>query len=137
MSTTYLNINAVQRPFPFNVDENGRVMFSSNFTAQAHGDVDSWEQELRKLIVTAGLGTAGTDLFIGPDVTLPVGDGPYIQIIDTGGAAPFQAHGANGSLYERLSAQIVVRGAEYLVTRDRALAIWRTLHGVRNQTVAA
>jgi len=135
MSTRYLEILALQRPFPFNTDANNRIMFSVNFEALAAAPSDDWEQELVKLLTTAGLATFGTDTFIGPGSDPPSGAGPYITIIDTGGRAPDETH--NGSIYERLSAQIVIRAVDYQVARTRALAVWRELHGQRNVTVAA
>lgn len=131
----YVQVLAVQRPFPFNTDENGRVMFSCNFDAVAAGPVEQWEEEVVSVLSGAGLATLNTDAFIGPAAILPKGDGPYITVIDTGGLSPVETH--NGSIYERLSAQIVVRAAKYRVARTRALAIWRALDGLRNETVAA
>lgn len=133
----YLSIEAVQRPFAIGLDDLQRVMFSVNFQAIAAAPVNQWEEEIIKILNTAGLATSGTDTFIGPAVALPTGNGPYITVLDSGGTAPIQAHGATGSLYERLSAQVVVRAKSYTVARTRALAVWRALHGVRNLTVAA
>lgn len=132
----YLEILAVQRPFPFDQDDSARVMFSVNFDALAAAPVTAWEEELAKLINTAGLGTRGTDLFIGPAAVLPADHaGPLVSVIDTGGSMPEWTHQDDG--YERLSAQIVVRAASYVAARTRALAIWRVLDGVRNTTVVA
>lgn len=131
----YLEILAVQRPFQFDVDANKRVMFSANYQALAAAPVADWEREVYKLINTAGLGTLGTDTFISAAETLPVGDGPYVQILDSGGRATDETHGA--ARYERLSVQIVVTAKDYLAGRTRALAIWRVLDGQRNITVAA
>lgn len=131
----YLEILAVQRPFPFSVDESERTMFSCNFTALAAAPVTDWESEIMKILSNAGLATPGTDTFIDPAVTLPSGDGPYTQIEDTGGREPYEAH--RGEKYERLSIHIVVRGKNYIATRARALAIWRALDGKRNVSVAA
>lgn len=133
--TRYIEILSRQRPFPFNVDENGRTMFSANYDAQAAGPVADWEGEVAKLITAAGLGTAGVDLFIGPKAAIPVGNGPYITILDTGGRSPDETQ--NGSKYERMSVQIVVRAQGYTQARTRALAIWRLLDGKRGVTVTA
>ena len=136
-SARYLSILSVQRPFPIGLDDHQRPMFSVNFEGLADAPVDQWEENLVAILATAGLATSGTDTFIGPAVAVPTGNGPYITVLDSGGTAPIQAHGPTGSLYERLSAQIVVRAKSYTVARTRALAVWRALHGVRNQTVAA
>lgn len=133
--TQYLGILANQRPFPIGRDEQDREMFSCNYTARAIANVADWEKEVGKVISTASLGTLGTDMWIGPSVNIPAGDGPYIQIIDTGGIAPDEPH--SGEIQERMSVQIVVRATSFATGRSRALAIWRELHGQRNVTVAA
>ncbi len=131
----YLEILAVQRPFPFGVDSNNRVMFSVNFEAEAASPVNAWEEEIVSLLQAAGQATLGQDTFIGPNMDLGAGDGPFINVIDTGGGAPKQTH--NNDTYERLTVQIVIRAKNFLTARTRALAVWRTLHGVRNTTVTA
>ncbi len=140
MSSRYIEIIATQRPFPFNVDDNNRVMFSCNFTARAAGDVDDWMQEVQKILIDAGIATKGTqstgDTYIGPQSVVRVGDGPFTTILDTGGIAPEEMHNS-GVKIERLSVQIVVRAKSYVVAETRALAIWRELDGVRDSTVAA
>lgn len=137
--TRYLSIQSVQRPFPIGRDAIEFETFSVNFQAIADSPVDQWEEELIAILAAEGLATSGTDAFIGRSVNISdlSGDGPHIIVIDTGGTAPIEAHGPSGSLYERLSAQIIVRARDYTVARTRALAIWRALHGVRNETVAA
>lgn len=139
--TRYLAILARQRPFPFDVDENGRTLFSCNYDATAAAPVADFEYEIRRLLIDAGLVTAPVlgsvvgDVWVGPAVTVPVGDGPYTQILDTGGLEPEETH--DGGRYERLSVQIIVRGKSYSAARAKALAIWRALDGRRNATVAA
>lgn len=135
----YLLITSVQRPFPIGRDDLQFETFSVNFTAIADSPVDRWEEELIAILSTSGLATYGTDAFIGRSVDLNAlpGNGPHVIVIDTGGVAPIETHGPSGLLYERLSAQIAIRAKSYTVARTRALAIWRALHGVRNETVAA
>jgi hypothetical protein len=135
----YLEILAVQRPFAFNVDPSGRQMFSCNFSAVGAAPVADWEREVIQILEDASLATerSGTtgDAFIGPESTIPTGDGPWIQIIDTGGTAPLETH--DGQEYERLSCQVIVRAKSFTVARTRALAIWRELDGKRGVTVTA
>jgi hypothetical protein len=137
MSSRYLSIFARQSPFPFNVDANNRTMFSTNFDAVVDAPSDQVEQEIAKLILTAGLATAlGTDLFIGPAAVIPsTGPGPFTLVLLTGGLPPIDTHGIHS--FERPSFQVVVRGLNYIITRNRALAIWRALHRKVNVTVAA
>jgi hypothetical protein len=131
----YLELLAIQRPFPIGADENQRVMFSVNFQATAAAPVEQWEEEIVKVLNDAGLATLGTDTFVGPEAVLPTGAGPYLTILDSGGLAPVDTH--DGQEYERLSVQIIIRADKYRNARTRALAVWRALDGVRNTTVAA
>lgn len=133
----YIDILAVQRPWPIGVDENSRVMFASNYEANAAAPVVDWEKEIVKLLSDVGLATLGTDTFIGPAAVLPLppAAGPYLSVIDTGGSAPWEAQ--SGEEYERLSVQIVIRAATYAAARTRALAVWRRLNGLRDITVTA
>jgi hypothetical protein len=133
--TRYVEILALQRPFPYDVDGLRRTLFSCNYTALAAAPVTSWADEVVRLIELAGLGTYGSDIFIGPSLDAPAGDGPYVHVVDTGGIPPNETH--NGDKYERLSVQIIVRAADALAGETRAVAIWRALDGRRNLTVAA
>lgn len=131
----YLEILATQRPFEFAVDKSNRTMHSVNFEALVAADVDQFEEEMAARLISEGAATAiNTDIFIGRKAEIPIGNGPYISINDTGGARPERAHNA-GIKYERLSFQIVVRAKDYVDARTRALAVWRALDGVRNTTV--
>lgn len=139
--TRYLAILARQRPFPFDVDESGRTLFSCNYDAVAAAPVADFEYEIRRILIDAGLVTAPVlgsvigDVWVGPAITVPTGNGPFTQILDTGGLDPEETH--DGKRYERLSVQIIVRGKNYDTARVKALAIWRALDGRRNVTVAA
>lgn len=134
--TTYLWITARQRPFPFDLDELKWPMFSCNYDAYAIGPVADWEGDLATLITGAGQGTLGVDLFKSALLgSRPSGVTIFTQIIDTGGTSPVETH--DGDVFERLSAQIIVRASTYPAARTRALAIWRALDGYRNSTVAA
>lgn len=134
--STYLEILAVQRPFPIGEDENARVMYSCNYDAVAHAPVQKLEEEVYRILNDVGLalvGPTGDTVF---DRRTPrIGAGPFLNIIDTGGTRPDETH--NGDVYERLSFQIIVRAADYRIARTRALAVWRALHGQRNVTVTA
>ena len=142
--TCYLEVLSVQRPFPFSVDENERTMFSVNFQATSAEEVEDWERDVIRLLITGGVGISFTfpdgdqrtdNTFIGPPSIIPTGPGPYVSIIDTGGAAPIETH--NGDLQEQLSVQLIVRGREYFVARDLAIDCWRALDGVRDTTVTS
>jgi hypothetical protein len=131
----YLEVLAVQRPFFIGTDDAGRAMLSVNFIATARQPVAQFEEEIGRIIFDAGLGTFGTNMFVGPSSSVPSGEGPFVHIIDSGGTSPLETH--NGDKYERLSCQVVVRANNRKTARTRALAIWRALDGQRNFTVVA
>lgn len=133
-TTCYIEILAVQRPFPVTEDENNRTLFSVNFLATSHGAVSEWEEDVVRICVTAGVPLVlDVDTFIGRK-KVPDGAGPFTSVIDTGGTAPLETH--DGDRMERLSAQLIVRGA-YPAARLRAQQIYDALDGTRNVTVVA
>ena len=140
MATRYVEMLAIQRPFPIGLDEANRVMFSCNFDALAAAPVGSFEEEILSVLNGAGLATRYNgatetgDTTIGPGARIPDGAGPWVELIDYGGRAPAETQ--NGSKYERLSIQVVVRATNYDSARTRALAIWRALDGLRDATVS-
>lgn len=131
----YLEILSVGAPEQFNVDENDRAMYSINFEAKAAAPVDAFEEEMAKIISDAGLGTLNVDMFLGRKREVPTGDGPYVQVIDTGGAPPMETR--NADMYERKTCQIVVRAKVTKDARTRANAVWRAIDPTRNTTVTA
>jgi len=135
MATRYLEIIAVQRPFQYMTDDNGRSLFSCNFNAVAAAPVSAFEEEIAKLVSQAGGGTIGSTLLVGMRGKIPETDGPITLVLDSGGTAPMETH--DGAKYERLSFQVIVRSKSYTAGRDLALTIWRALDGQRNVTVAA
>lgn len=97
--------------------------------------VVKYEEEIARILFDASLGALGTDTFIGPASTVPTGPGPYITIINTGGIAPMENH--DGGKYRQGSFQVVVRALSYTVARNRAMAIWNLLDGLRDVEVTA
>lgn len=133
--TRYLEIVADQDPFPAGVDTNARTMFACNYSCIAANPVAKFEEEIGRILFDAGLAVFNTNCWIGPDARIPVGDGPYITLINTGGTSPIETH--NGDKYRRMSIQVVVRALTYQAARTRARAIWDELDGKRNFTVVA
>jgi hypothetical protein len=139
MAITRFNwILARHRPYPFDTDDSNRTMVTGNYEAQGYRTDDAslspiWEQSIAALISTAGLGSLGTAVFIGPAATIPAGNGPFISIINTGGPAPRETH--NGDFHDRLSCQILVRASTHSAAYDRALAIYRAIGKLHDVTV--
>lgn len=139
VGTYYLEILSVQSPFDITPDSQGRSVWSVNFECTAKGPSNQFEREIATLLVEAGLGTRGIDIFLGRLSTLPDpnpdNDIPITQIINTGGSGPDETQ--NGDVYEHLTCQIVVRAIDYDIARTHIYAIWRELDGTRNVTVVA
>lgn len=134
----YIEILAMQRPFPIGLDEQGREMFSVNFEAQGVGSITRWEEDIIKVLSDSGLVTssgANINVFVGRGITVPAGSGPFINVIDTGGRSSDETH--NGDRYENLSVQVIVRSNSFVATRTRALAIYEELHGLRDVTITS
>lgn len=129
-------IVARQQPFTIGVDGNDRTMWSCNYNITI-SDLGggALEDIIAARLVTAGLGTLGTTLFIGPAAVLPTSNGPFTSIIHTGGRYALETH--NGTQYTRPTFQIVVRAKSYVAGRTQANAVHTNLHGVRNTTMVA
>lgn len=137
---TYISLTAIQPPFDIGIDAANRQMFSQNFIARTAGDPAFLLEDMVSLLTLAGLGSFGISLFIGgqgltfpsnPDGT--AGDGPYIQLIRTGGAGTGITH--EGGRYPTLTFQVITRGISYLVTEAQANAAFLTLDGRYEITV--
>lgn len=133
--TRYIEILANHAPIDFNEDEQGRVMWSINIRSRAQSPVTNWEGELASHLNSLGYGTLGTDMFIGRRAVIPEGDGPFVHISNTGGLPAEETH--DGGRIERMTAQITVIALSYTVGHTRALAIFRTLDGLRETTLTA
>lgn len=93
-------------------------------------------EDLRTLIEAAGLGTFGTSLFFGSKATIPTGDGPFVSLIETGGATPEGTHNSTAKpAYVRPSVQVVARAKKRDDARNRAQALYLLLYPVRDQFV--
>lgn len=135
MSTRYLEILAVQSPFPIGEDDNSRVVFSANYRSRAAYPVSTFEEDIYSFLYSLNLiGGLGNTTFIGPRGVIPnTGPGPYTEIIRTSGTSPDETH--NGDKYENLTLQIIVRAQTYTLARNTSLAIWRALDGQRDLVI--
>lgn len=87
-------------------------------------------QEIGSYLAAQGIGTLGTDLFLGvmedqPDICT--------ALYESGGQAPIRAmRGTPGQVVQRPRLQVVCRATQlnYLTARDQAGAIYRLLDGL-------
>jgi hypothetical protein len=91
-----------------------------------------FEDDLVKLLVDAGVGLFGTNIFVSSAVTIPTGDGPFLSVIATGGQPPDRTHNQiQPPAYVRPGAQIVTRAKTYVAAKNMAQAAAAALN-VRN-----
>jgi hypothetical protein len=83
--------------------------------------------EIAARMAAQGVGILGQTLFIGSKANIPVGIGPYVWIIETGGTSPARTH--NNTATQRPTAQITVRAKDYYAARLKAVAAYDALGG--------
>lgn len=133
--TKYLDIVPAQEPFLLPADDLGRAVFAFNIDATKQAS-ETFPEEVLKLLQNAGVGTPVTNMFIGSQATLPLGDGPYLNLIETPGQTALRTHNSVATpAYQRPSAQITVRAKTLVAARAMARAAYNALVGVRNQEV--
>jgi len=131
---TYLSIAAIQPPFDIGTDAASRQLFSCNFLVRSAGDPSFLLEDMVSILADAGLGIFGLTLFIGGmGLTFPAGDGPFVNLLRTGGAATSITHDA--LRYPIYTFQLITRGASYPETDARARACHLALDGQYNLTV--
>lgn len=137
----YLEILAVQQPFPIGLDSNSRVMFSCNFDFCATYPLTTFETDIVTILTNASISLSlynpttnpTGNIFIGPGAIFPTEYDLCVSIIKTGGVSPYETH--NGGKYVRPSVQIITRSMSYVTARDKAESIFNVLDGKRNLTV--
>ncbi len=95
----------------------------------------AFNDEIKDRLVAQGVGTYGSNIISGSKGVIPVGDGPYLSIIETGGTAPLRIQNVPGAHVQRPSAQILTRGKNYAATRTMAKNAYLALDGVYNATL--
>lgn len=132
--TWYRHIEA-QEPFEIGLDDAHRIRFVFNIIADKRAS-DTFAEEILALLVTAGAGTLGTDLFLGGLYTLPTGAGPYLQVILTAGRESDKTHNLIATpAYVRPAAQIVSRAKTYGPAKAKIILAYNALRGVVNRNV--
>lgn len=87
----------------------------------------SFLDEVAARLASLGVGTVGSDIFLGSKAVIPTGDGPYLSLIETGGTGSRRTH--NGTPVAKPTAQILSRAKSYTVARTKLKAAWDALGG--------
>lgn len=131
--TWYREVNPVQEPFDLGLDASGRARVVFNIMVVKRAST-TFLEEIRKILVNAGVAVFGTDLFETSKSNIPEGDGPYLSITETGGTAPERTQNVIGA-YPQPSAQIVARATNYEDALAMAWAAYNALVVVKNQHI--
>lgn len=92
--------------------------------------------EIAAYLVAQGVGVIGSSIFKGSKALIPVGDGPYISLTETGGSAPLRVHNERGAHVQRPTVQVLVRAKSYIVARQKAKDVYVVLDGVFNTALS-
>lgn len=87
----------------------------------------AFPQEVRDRLEQQGVGTFGVNMFISSAAILPVGPGPYLSIIETGGSGSAKTHNNTGT--ERPTAQILTRAKTAEAARLMSVNAYGALGG--------
>lgn len=97
----------------------------------------SFPSEVIARLAAQGVGTFGTNMFIGSGALLPAGDGPYLVLIDTGGSGASRTQ--TNTATENPTAQISTRAKSPSVARTMLQAAYTALggaNGLHNVTLS-
>lgn len=92
--------------------------------------------EIGARLVTEGVGTSGTTIFLSSKAVIPPGVGPYLTVIETGGSGPTRRQNLSSAATHRPTAQIVVRAMSYPAARTMAQAAYDALDGIWNEVLS-
>lgn len=92
--------------------------------------------EIAARLVGQGVGVIGANIFMGSGAVIPIGDGPYLSLTETGGSAPTRIHNIPGASTQRPMAQVAVRAKSYSVARTMAKLAYLALDGIYNTTLS-
>lgn len=92
--------------------------------------------EVKDRLVAQNVGVFGANIFLGSKASIPVGNGPYLTLIETGGSKPTRVQNKASVNTQRPTAQVAVRGINYATTRAMCKAAYDALDGVFNTTLS-
>jgi hypothetical protein len=130
----WLDVVLFQEPFPIGADASGRARLAFNILVTKTVS-DTFAEEIVSILTAAGVGTYGTNIFIGDVVDIPTGDGPYLSVMETGGLSGLRIHEQTRPAYSRPGAQLIVRATTYDAARTMARAAHNALAAVSNAVV--
>jgi hypothetical protein len=92
--------------------------------------------EIAARLVAQGVGTIGSNIFLGSKAVIPTGVGPYLSLIETGGSSPLRIQNVAAAHVQMPTAQVAVRAQSYLLARTMIKAAYLALDGVYNTSLS-
>jgi hypothetical protein len=83
--------------------------------------------EVAAALVAAGVGTLNGNIFVSSAAIVPVGDGPYVVLVESGGSGSTKTQ--NNTAIENPTAQISCRAKRYVDARTKLKAAYDALGG--------
>lgn len=83
-----------------------------------------------------GVGIVDSTVFMGSSATIPVGDGPYISLFETGGLAPSRVQNSPDVATVKPTVQIVVRALNPIDARAKSKEAYDSLDGIFNTVLS-
>jgi hypothetical protein len=130
----YMWIRPTQEPFNPGMTPPGHAELIFNIQVRKEPSA-TFVEELIKILVTAGVGVLNTNIFAGNSSMIPVGDGPYLTIVPTGGLAPVYVQNLTTPRHVRPSASINVQAKNFEAARTMAQAAYDAFVAVVNVDV--
>lgn len=125
----WLSVTPLQEPFDAGVD-NGMATYAVNALVLKEPS-DTFLLEVIGLLVAAGVGTFGVDIFGGSDFDVPT-DRATLAVTATGGLAPLRTQ---TSKYKRPAVQLFARGPDTVAAEALCQAAIAAIADVQNQDV--
>jgi hypothetical protein len=135
MPTFYCSITMLQEPMDFGLDADKNPRFAFNVLCDKYPS-DTFGGEIIAILTAAGVGTYGTNIFIGSKATRPVGmKGAVLMVAESGGGSPDMIHNQAAPAYRKPTAQFVASAEKPADARRMAFLAWNALSVVRNASV--
>jgi len=83
--------------------------------------------EIVARLESQSVGTFNVNIFVSPKPAIPLGDGPYLSIAETGGTTSMKTQNNTG--VQRPTAQLVARAKYYLIARGMLKLAYDALGG--------
>jgi hypothetical protein len=83
--------------------------------------------EIAARLVSKGVGSINTSIFMSSRAKLPVGDGPYLTLVETGGGGSSKTQ--NDTATEHSTAQLMAHAKSYPTARAMLVAAYNALGG--------